>query len=189
MADPTASNGATAEEIAALRAGFREATRHGFDGAKVAEWSAELDERAERLGLDPDRLASQLFASGIASAFAAYNANKAREADLLRSVRGEQRRQLRRRLDHVGEQSYRSQVVVVRELHGDLTGRRVCEFLGLVTRPRQPRSNAARARRPRRSSSSSRTSGVDPGDGDDGESEPAGVAAHACRRRTAGGRP
>jgi hypothetical protein len=90
-----------------------------------------LDERAERLGLDPDRLASQLFASGIASAFAAYGANKAREADLLRSVRGEQRRQLRRRLDHVGEQSYRSQVVVVRELHGDLTGRRVCEFLGV----------------------------------------------------------
>jgi hypothetical protein len=178
--------GPTQQDLDRLEDEFREVTRHGFDGGAYGAW---LDDAAAQVGVDPDLLASQLAARAVRAALASHEAHKQSMTSLGRGVNGEQRRRLRRRLDHVGEQSYRSQVVVVRELHGDLTGRRVCEFLGLVTRPRQPRSNAARARRPRRSSSSSRTSGVDPGDGDDGESEPAGVAARACRRRTAGGRP
>jgi len=156
----------TQKDLERLDREFREVTRHGFDGGKYGAW---LDDASTQVGVDPDQLASRLTAAGLRAALASYEAHKQSTADLYRSVRGEQRRRLRRRLDQVGEeQGYRSQVALVRALRSDLGGRSIRAFLEArvpAGRARRPLM-AARAPRPSRSSSSSRTAGTDPGDDD-----------------------
>jgi len=154
--------GPTQQDLDRLEDEFREVTRRGFDGGAYGAW---LDDAAAQVGVDPDLLASQLAARAVRAALASHEAHKQSMTSLGRGVNGEQRRRLRRRLDQVGEeQGYRSQVVLVRALRSDLSGRSIRSFLEArvpAERVRRPLMTA-RARRPRRSSSSSRTSGADP---------------------------